>query len=88
MTKILIVEEKHNDRYIDISTKELEDAAYLDIFYERKSGGYYSDMAGLDSVLFKHAVDGDARSAKKFLSIRSSQGYEYEILRIRELEKL
>ena len=79
MKKILITKEKHGDWAYDISTKELSDKVYLQIFNDRKKEHYYDDYKFnyfFDQEKFKNLSDG--KIARTFILQRSENGYEYE----------
>jgi len=89
MKKVLFVTEKHVNRIFDISTPELSEKAYLEIFKERLKEGEYRDyiyQPFFDYASFKTLTDG--KIARKFILYRSQLGYEYERVEEIEVEKV
>jgi len=97
MTRILVVNEKHGDRYFDASTDAALHAAALKLVEERLEQGWYGDWRQLDDtlenlnqkkMLLDLVSDQDGVAAWAFLKQRNGQyEYEYENVSIVELEK-
>ena len=83
---ILVVKEKHVERYIDIGNSVLENAAYVDLFKERYKEGLYVDLVQYKSALLEQAKAGDPVACRKFINLRAAQGYEYESVQVAYLE--
>lgn len=127
--KVLIWTNKYGDELFDASTKELELAAYLEVFRMMDGDDYYIDIAEPEPMevcepctkslhrlceggeecsceegecqrkrvrhfqiqsmqeLYKKAKAGDAKAAKEFVDVRSHDGYEYERVNLRDVNK-
>ena len=78
MKKILLYSGKHNYAAWDASTKELEEQAMSKLFnYLDEVYSYYDDLKEMQSLLYKKAKEGDAKSIYTVLSMRRSYEYEY-----------
>jgi len=86
MRKVLMVREKDNSRAFDISTEKLRDRAYLALFRERDKEGCYSDLIEMKSRFYSEAKDGNAKSARAIILLRSRNNYEYELIEEIEVE--
>ncbi len=78
MKKVLVWESKHDDAKFDASTPELEAEAFLKMFKLMDEQGDYEccPPEGEQVDLYDKAKAGDAKAAKKFLTLR--RDYEYE----------
>lgn len=77
--KVLVLNEKHGDRYFHIeSKKHLLDTA-LKILVERDNEGYWYDKDEEHFKMIKKALETkDGELAWRVLQIRTREGYEYE----------
>lgn len=87
MKTILIAREKHDEQTFDISTPELKEKVYKELFDDRNNIGYYEDLNNVHNDLYQNAVAGDIGFLIEFLDLRSLEGYEYEGLETRNLGK-
>jgi hypothetical protein len=76
MKTVLVAFEKHGTRVFDISTQELKENAYLNLFKEREKEGYYYELIEVGSIYHAEARKGNAKSAERI--IRQRKDYEYE----------
>lgn len=77
--KVLLVREKNGERIFDISTKILSNKAYLSLFKERDSMGYYNaSELKFENDVYEGAKKGNADFATKI--VRSREDYEYEYI--------
>ena len=93
MNKLLVLHEKHGDRYFLFgSTEEGEagelQAIALKVFNEREEEGWYEreNLSKLRLRYYDMALTGDAKAALTFLSLRSDEQAEYEEFDIEEPE--
>lgn len=84
--KVLLTFEKDCNRVFDISDDEKKMKSYLFLFKERNEAYFYSDLRDMQSAYYLKAKEGDPRAAEKIISFRSGNGYEYERVKIIEVQ--
>ena len=88
MGRILILKEKHCDRYILADTDEQLHKAALALMRERLEGGWYSDDVADRAEHILTIEDEVARRKKAWRFIQDQSGYEYEGIDLEELQIL
>lgn len=76
--KVLLCYEKHEIRVFSLTTEQV----YLELFLERDKAGYYDELKAMKSIYYQDAKKGDFAAAKVIILYRSSQGYEYEKVKV------
>lgn len=72
--EILVLKGKHGDIYYDVSTPERRNGAFVHIFSEHLSMGYYEGVP--HEGRFKRALDGDIDAICTFVRTRVDHEYE------------